>query len=67
MAAKSLQVSNLNNRAEGEEDKLRVFYVEGGRLLDFGGKLGGLVKTGETIVLLRGVGAGMAKTPDQMG
>lgn len=56
LAAKSLQVENLNNRVEGEEDKLRVFHVEGGRLLDFGEKLGAAVKTGNTIVLLRGVG-----------
>lgn len=65
LAAKSLQVSNLNNRSEGEEDKLRVFHVEGGRLLEFGEKLGQSVQTGNTIVLLRGVGAGMAKTPDK--
>ena len=63
LAAKSLQVSNVNNRSESEEDKLRVFHVEGGRLLGFSEKLGGVVKTGETIVLLRGVGAGMAGIP----
>ncbi|KAK3686417.1 hypothetical protein LTR37_019848 [Vermiconidia calcicola] len=63
LAAKSLQVSNLNNRSESEEDKLRVFHVEGGRLLEFGEKLGQVVQTGNTIVLLRGVGAGMAKAP----
>jgi hypothetical protein len=65
LAAKSLQVANLNNRVEGEEDKLRVFHVEGGRLLDFGEKLGGVLQTGNTIVLLRGVGAAMAMTPDK--
>ncbi|GAB7362970.1 hypothetical protein MBLNU230_g3265t1 [Neophaeotheca triangularis] len=64
IAAKNLQVSNLNNRSESEEDKLRIFHVEGGRLLEFGEKLGQSVQTGNTIVLLRGVGAGMAKTPD---
>lgn len=64
LAAKSLQVSNVNNRSEHEEDKLRVFSVDGGRLLDFGEKLGQNVKTGDTIVLLRGVGAGMAAAPD---
>lgn len=63
LAAKSLQVNNLNNRSESEEDKLRVFHVEGGRLLDFGEKLGQSLKTGNTIVLLRGVGPGMAPTP----
>lgn len=61
-AAKSLQVSNVNNRAEGEEEKLRVFHVEAGRLLGFGEKVG-CVKTGDTLVLLRGVGAGMAQAP----
>lgn len=68
LAAKSLQVQNMNNRSESEEDKLRVFHVEGGRLLDFGTKVGqsGLA-TGNTIVLLRGVGEGMAPTPDKMG
>lgn len=65
LAAKGLQVQNVNNRSESEEDKLRVFHVEGGRLLGFGEKLGQAVQTGNTIVLLRGVGAGMAKTPDQ--
>ena len=64
LAAKSLQVSNVNNRSESEEDKLRVFHVEGGRLLEFSEKLGQSVQTGNTIVLLRGVGAGMAKTPE---
>ncbi|PSK34185.1 AN1-type zinc finger protein TMC1 [Elsinoe australis] len=56
MAAKSLQVQNVNNRVDGEEQKLRVFHVEGGRLLDFSEKLGASVQTGNTIVLLRGVG-----------
>lgn len=64
LAAKSLQVQNVNNRSESEEDKLRVFHVEGGTLLDFGEKLGQRVTTGNTIVLLRGVGSGMAKTPE---
>jgi len=65
LAAKSLQVQNLNNRAEGEEDKLRVFHVEGGRLLSFSEKLSQALRSGNTIVLLRGVGEGMAPTPDQ--
>lgn len=65
LAAKSLQVSNVNNKVEGEDDKLRVFHVEGGRLLEYGEKLGASVQTGNTIVLLRGVGAGMAQTPDK--
>lgn len=56
MAAKALQVENVNNRGDGEENKLRVFHVEGGRLLDFSEKIGASCKTGNTIVLLRGVG-----------
>ncbi|KAK5138199.1 hypothetical protein LTR08_004894 [Meristemomyces frigidus] len=63
LAAKSLQVSNLNNRAESEEERLRVFWVDGGRLLAFAEKLGQVVQTGHTIVLLRGVGDAMAATP----
>ena len=65
LAAKSLQVSNVNNRSDSEENKLRIFHVEGGRLLEFSEKLGQSVQTGNTIVLLRGVGTGMANTPDQ--
>lgn len=63
LAAKSLQIQNLNNRVEGEEDKLRVFHIEGGRLLEFSEKLGAAVQTGNTIVLLRGVGPAV---PDLM-
>jgi len=58
MAAKSLQVQNVNNRGGGEEEKLRVFHVEGGRLLKFGEKIGGPCGNGNMIVLLRGVGSG---------
>jgi len=54
-AAKTLGVVNVNNRGGGEEEKLRVFWIEGGRLLGFGEKLGE-VKSGHTFVLLRGVG-----------
>lgn len=56
VAAKGLQVQNLNNRGGGEEERLRVFHVEGGRLLEFGEKVGGSVQSGNTVVLLRGVG-----------
>lgn len=56
-AAASLQVQNINNRSDKEEDKLRVFHVEGGRILDFGEKLGTALVSGNTVVLLRGVGA----------
>jgi hypothetical protein len=55
MAAKALMVENVNNRSEREEDKLRVFHVEGGRLLKFSEKLGDVVVNGN---MLRGVGDG---------
>lgn len=59
-AAKSLQVQNINNQSNDENDKLRVFHVEGGRLLEYNEKVGTAVVSGNTIVLLRGVG----KPPD---
>lgn len=55
-AAKALQVQNVNNRVEGEEERLRVFHVEAGRLLEFSEKMGDVCVTGNTLVLLRGVG-----------
>ncbi|KAK2739291.1 hypothetical protein FQN57_006626 [Myotisia sp. PD_48] len=56
-AARKLQVQNVNNRVEGEDNKLRVFHVEGGKLLDFSEKIGASpLSQGDTIVLLRGVG-----------
>lgn len=55
-AAKALQVANVNNKVETEEERLRVFHVEGGRLLEFKEKVGDTLKDGNTIVLLRGVG-----------
>ncbi|KAL9006253.1 MAG: hypothetical protein Q9188_001025 [Gyalolechia gomerana] len=55
-AARGLQVQNVNNRGGGEEERLRVFHVEGGRLLEFGEKVEDVLAQGNTIVLLRGVG-----------
>jgi AN1-type zinc finger protein 1 len=55
-AAKKLQVANVNNRVEREEERLRVYHVEGGRLLEFSERLGEGVQSGNTVVLLRGVG-----------
>ncbi|ROT42900.1 AN1-like zinc finger protein [Sodiomyces alkalinus F11] len=55
-AAKRLQVENINNRSSEERDKLRVFHVEGGRLLEFNEKVGTALVSGNTIILLRGVG-----------
>ncbi len=55
-AAKSLEVKNINNQGMDEKDKLRVFHVEGGRLLEFNEKVGNALVSGNKIVLLRGVG-----------
>lgn len=55
-AAKGLQVQNLNNHGGGEEEKLRVYLVEEGRVLEFGEKAGNILEDGNTVVLLRGVG-----------
>jgi AN1-type zinc finger protein 1 len=55
-AAKRLQVENVNNRGVTETERLRVYFVEGGRLLEFSEKLGEGVRSGNTVVLLRGVG-----------
>ncbi|KAI1447816.1 AN1-type zinc finger protein [Annulohypoxylon stygium] len=55
-AAKSLQIENVNNQSSSERDKLRVFHVEGGRVLEFNEKVGSALVSGNTIVLLRGIG-----------
>lgn len=55
-AARALQVQNVNNQGTDERDKLRVFHVEGGRLLEFNEKVGDSLVSGNSIVLLRGVG-----------
>jgi hypothetical protein len=55
-AAKSLQVQNVNNQGEDEKSKLRVFHVEGDRLLEFNEKVGNALVSGNRVVLLRGVG-----------
>lgn len=55
-AAKALQVQNNNNRGGGEEERLRVFHVDKGRLLEFNEKVGQSCADGETVVLLRGIG-----------
>ena len=57
VAARQLAVQNVNNHGVGEEQKLRVFHVEGGRVLEFAERVGKCVQSGNTIVLLRGVGA----------
>lgn len=60
-AARGLQIENVNNQSSKEEDKLRVFHVEGGRVLEFNEKVGTALVSGNTIVLLRGIGP---STPD---
>ena len=55
-AAKGLQVQNVNNQSSDEKDKLRVFHVEGGRVLEYNEKIGTSLQSGNTVVLLRGVG-----------
>lgn len=56
LAAKSLQVENINNHGTDERSILRVFHVEGGRILEFSEKVGTALVSGNTIVLLRGIG-----------
>lgn len=56
-AARSLQVQNINNQSTDEKDKLRVFHVEAGKVLDYKEKVGDVLTSGNTIVLLRGIGA----------
>ncbi|RAH71970.1 AN1-type zinc finger protein [Aspergillus aculeatinus CBS 121060] len=55
-AARRLGVENVNNRVAGEEERLRVFHVDGGVFLEFGDTLGEKVVAGDTLVLLRGAG-----------
>ena len=55
LAAKSLQVTNLNNHGDSEEMRLRIFHVEGGRVLSFGEKIGDVAVNGNTIVMIRGL------------
>jgi hypothetical protein len=66
-AAKSLHVPNVNNQGMDEKDKLRVFHVEAGRLLDFNEKLGDVTVSGNHIVLLRGVGPAVPDLIDPTG
>ena len=56
VAAKELQVQNVNIRGGVEEERLRLYHVEGGRVLEFGEKAGDMLGDGNTVVLLRGVG-----------
>lgn len=55
-AAKGLQVENANNRTTDEKNRLRVFHVESGNMLEFNEKLSQQLQTGNTVVLLKGIG-----------
>ncbi|RKF59917.1 AN1-type zinc finger protein 1 [Golovinomyces cichoracearum] len=55
-AAKSLQILNINNECDDEMNRLRVFHIEKGRLLDFNEKVCDVLVNGDRIVLLRGIG-----------
>ncbi|KAF8252975.1 hypothetical protein K440DRAFT_593519 [Wilcoxina mikolae CBS 423.85] len=55
LAAKSLQVTNLNNQGDSDEKRLRIFHVEGGRVVNFGEKVGDIAVNGNTFVLIRGL------------
>lgn len=59
---KAYKWKNVNNRGGGEEERLRIFHVELGRLLEFGEKAGDVCVNGNTIVLLRGVGPAETKS-----
>lgn len=59
-AARRLRVENVNNRAS-EEARLRIFHVESGEFLEFSDSVGEKVKSGHTIVLLRGAGVALGK------
>ena len=54
-AANQLGVKNENSMADAEEKRLKVFHIEGGRVLSFAEKIGDVVTDGNTIVLLRGL------------
>lgn len=54
-AAKSLQVTNVNNQVDSDEKKLRIFHVEGGRVLEFNEMIGDIAVDGNTLVLMRGL------------
>ncbi|KAI5776385.1 hypothetical protein EDC01DRAFT_483385 [Geopyxis carbonaria] len=62
VAARGLQVQNVNSQADSEEKRLRIFHVEGGRVLNFGEKIGDCTVNGNTIVMLRGL-----QMPDLLG
>ncbi|KAK9369211.1 hypothetical protein V1509DRAFT_621478 [Lipomyces kononenkoae] len=55
-AAQQLQISNQNNSKSDDKDRLRIYHVEGGRVLEFGVKLEACnVKDGDTLAVVKGL------------
>ena len=46
---------NVNNQTENQDDRLRLFHVESGFLLESSRQFGEFVKNGDTVVLIRGL------------
>ena len=46
---------NVNNQTENQDDRLRLFHVESGILLESSRQFGEIVKNGDTVVLIRGL------------
>ncbi|KAK9458388.1 hypothetical protein V1511DRAFT_520123 [Dipodascopsis uninucleata] len=55
-AAIQLQISNLNSSRNDDKDRLRIYHVQGGRILEFSQRLNTCkVKDGDTLVIVKGV------------
>jgi hypothetical protein len=50
-----LAVRNVNNAKDTDDERLRIFHVEGGKLLPFNEHLGERVQDGDTIAIIRGL------------
>ncbi|KAK9450197.1 uncharacterized protein V1518DRAFT_413206 [Limtongia smithiae] len=54
--AQRLQVTNHNSSKADDKDRLRLYHVEGGRVLEFSEKIGSArVRDGDTIALIKGL------------
>lgn len=58
VAANKLAVANVNNSAQSDELRLRVYHVESGEVLEFSEKTGQRMVSGNSIVLIRGLDMG---------
>ena len=55
-AAQRMQISNLNSMKNDDKERLRLFHVEGGKILEFSDKvINAGVNDGDTLVVIRGV------------